>query len=49
VPDIQREVQAVIGSIKKNDFQSAFEAWKKQWDRSIHSRGDYFEEDGNQS
>jgi hypothetical protein len=26
--DIQRESQAVLDSIKKNDFHSAFEAWK---------------------
>jgi hypothetical protein len=25
--DIQRELQAVLDSIKENDFHSAFEAW----------------------
>jgi transposase len=29
VPDIQRESQAVLDSIKENDFQGVFEAWKK--------------------
>jgi hypothetical protein len=29
VSDIQRESQAVLDSIKENDFHSAFEAWKK--------------------
>jgi hypothetical protein len=29
VSDIQREPQAVLDSIKENDFHSAFEAWKK--------------------
>jgi hypothetical protein len=29
VPDIQRESQAVLDSIKENDFHGAFEAWKK--------------------
>jgi hypothetical protein len=35
--DTQRELQAVLNIIKENDFNGAFEAWKKQWDRSIHS------------
>jgi hypothetical protein len=26
-----------------------FEAWKKQWDRSILYQGDYFEGDGSQN
>jgi hypothetical protein len=29
LPDIQRELQAVLDSIKENDFHGAFEAWKK--------------------
>jgi hypothetical protein len=49
VSDIQRESQAVLNSIKENDFHSAFEAWEKQWDRCIHSQGDYFEGDGSQN
>jgi hypothetical protein len=28
--DIQRESQAVLDSIKENDFHGAFEAWKKK-------------------
>jgi hypothetical protein len=28
VSDIQRELQAVLDTIKENDFHSAFEAWK---------------------
>jgi hypothetical protein len=28
VSDIQRESQAVLDSIKENDFHDAFEAWK---------------------
>jgi hypothetical protein len=49
VSDIQRESQAVLDSIKENDFHSAFEAWKKRWDIRIHSQGDYFEGDDNQN
>jgi hypothetical protein len=27
--DIQRELQAVLDSIKENDFHGGFEVWKK--------------------
>jgi hypothetical protein len=27
--DIQRELQAVLESVKENDFHGAFETWKK--------------------
>jgi hypothetical protein len=43
------KLQAVLDSIKENDFHGAFEVWKKRWDRCIHSQGDYFEGDGSQS
>jgi hypothetical protein len=29
VSDVERELQAVLDSIKENDFHGAFEAWKK--------------------
>jgi hypothetical protein len=38
--DIQRELQAVHDSIKENDFQGAFETWKKLWDCCICFQGD---------
>jgi hypothetical protein len=41
VSDIQRESQAVLDSIKENDFQ--------RWDRYMRSKGDYFEGDGSQN
>jgi hypothetical protein len=44
VSDIQRESQAVLDSIKENDFHGTFEEWKKWWDHCIRSQGDYFEE-----
>jgi hypothetical protein len=40
VSDIKRESQAVLESIKENDFRCASEAWKKLWGRCIRSRGD---------
>jgi hypothetical protein len=39
VSDIQRELQAVLNSIKENDFHSAFEAWKKRLEHCILSQG----------
>jgi hypothetical protein len=30
VSDIRRESQAILGSIKENDFHSAFEVWGKK-------------------
>jgi DNA-binding GntR family transcriptional regulator len=37
VSDIQRESQAILDSIKENDFHGAFEAWKKHLERCIRS------------
>jgi hypothetical protein len=37
VSDNQRESQAVLDSIKENDFPGAFEALKKRSDRCIRS------------
>jgi hypothetical protein len=36
VSDIQRESQAVLDSIKKNDFHSAFEVWKKNYGIAVY-------------
>jgi hypothetical protein len=50
VSDIQRELRAVLDSIKENDFHGAFEAWKKSWDWCILcSQGDYLEADVGQN
>jgi hypothetical protein len=45
VSDIQREWQAVLDSIKENDFHCAFKVQEKQWDCCIHFQGDYIEGD----
>jgi hypothetical protein len=34
--DIQRELQAVLDSIKENSFHSAFEAWKKMMGITVY-------------
>jgi hypothetical protein len=44
VSDIQRELQAVLNSIKDNYFHRAFEMWKKWWNRCKRSQGDYSKE-----
>jgi hypothetical protein len=49
VSDIQRESQAVLKSIKEDDFHAAFEAWQKQCDHCIRSQGDYIGGDGSQN
>jgi hypothetical protein len=49
VSDIQRELQAVLDSIKENYVNGAFEVLKKRWDRCIHSQGYYFEGHGSQN
>jgi hypothetical protein len=36
--NIRRKLQAVLDSIKGNDLQGAFEAWKKRRDRCIRSQ-----------
>jgi hypothetical protein len=47
VSNIQREPQAVLYSVKENDFHGAFEAWMGSL--CICSQGDYFEGDGSQN
>jgi hypothetical protein len=49
VSDIQRESQAVLDSIKENDFHGVFEGWVKRWDRRIGSQGGCFEGDAGQN
>jgi hypothetical protein len=51
VSHIQSESQAVLDSIKENDFHCAFEAWKKTIVSlyMVRSQGDYFEGDDSQN
>jgi hypothetical protein len=49
VSDIKTESQAVLDSIKENNFHGAFEAWRNRWDRCMCSQGDYFEVNGSQN
>jgi hypothetical protein len=47
--DIQRESQNVLGKLRKQDFQHAFQQWQRRWDRCVAPHGDYFEGDAAQT
>ena len=38
--EIQEELQRVLDTIPKRDFQGCFQAWQKRWDRCIRAKGD---------
>ena len=40
--EIQAESQAVLNTLRENDFQECFKNWQHRWDRQA-SEGDYFE------
>jgi len=42
---IQAESQAVLNTLRENDFQECFKNWQRRWDRCQASEGDYFEGD----
>jgi hypothetical protein len=44
----EAESQAVLNNLTDHDFQDAFKAWQKRWERCIWAEGDYFEGDGGQ-
>jgi len=43
--EIQSESQAVVNTLRENDFQVCFKNWQCPWDRCQASEGDYFESD----
>ncbi len=43
--DIQRESQNVLGKLREQDFQHAFQQWQQRWVRCVAAQGDYFEGD----
>ena len=43
--EIQAESQAVLNTLRENDFQESFKNWQRLWDRRKVSEGDYFEGD----
>jgi len=43
--EIQAESQAVLNTLRENDFQECLKNWQHRWDRCQASEGDYFEGD----
>ena len=43
--EIQAESQAVLNTLRENDFQECFKNWQHRWDCFQASEGDYFEGD----
>jgi hypothetical protein len=41
--EIQRESQNVLGTLREQDFQHAYQQWQQRWDRCVAAQGDYFE------
>ena len=44
--EIQAESQRVLDTLTENDFQEAFQKWRRRWDRCLHVGGDYFKGEG---
>jgi hypothetical protein len=40
--EIQAESQRVLDTPTENDFQEAFQKWRRQWDRCLYVGGIYF-------
>jgi len=43
VEEIQRESRNVLGKLREQDFQHAFQQWQWRWDRCVAAQGHYFE------
>jgi len=43
VEEIKENAIRELRAITDSAFQEAFQQWEKRWERSIASRGDYFE------
>jgi hypothetical protein len=44
--EIQAESQTVLNTLTEKGFQEAFQKCRRQWDRSLHTGGNYFDGDG---
>jgi 23S rRNA maturation mini-RNase III len=45
---IEAESQAVLNTLTEHYFQDAFKKWQKRLERRIHTKRNYFEDDGGQ-
>ena len=43
--EIQAESQAILNTLRENDFQEAFKNRQRRWNRCQAPEGDYFEGD----
>jgi len=43
--EIEAESQAVLNTLRENDFQECLKNWQHRWDRCQASGWDYFEGD----
>jgi hypothetical protein len=43
VEEIQQESQNVLGTLREQDFQHAFQQWQWRWDRGVAALWDYIE------
>jgi hypothetical protein len=49
VEEIQWESQNVLGTLREQNFQHAFQQWQRPWDRYVAAQGDYFDGDAAQT
>jgi hypothetical protein len=47
--EIQRESQNVLGTLREQDFQHAFQQWQRRWNRCVAAQGYFFEGDAAQT
>ena len=45
VEEVREKTTEALKAITFQEFQNCFEQWKKRWDKSIDSQGEYFEGD----
>ena len=48
IEDIQANMERVLNTLRKENFQECFQKWKHRWSRCVQTQGDYFEEDPSQ-
>ena len=46
IEEVQEELQRVLDTIPKRDFQGNLQASQKRWDLCIRAKGEYFVGDG---
>ena len=38
-------IMPILGTLREQNFQHAFQQWQRRWDRCFAAQGDYFQED----